>query len=315
MSHIFDALQRSETERAGVEGPEFSLVTELLQAAEREAAAERQTSVEPEATVQREAAALVQEVPTSLPTAVAQTSNPAVEQFSQFQSLRVQVPPQSRLVSVTDKGSLAAEKFRFLGVRLRQLQQSRPLKKVLITSTIPEEGKSMVAANLACTLARRAPQKILLVEGDLRRPAITQMFGFGKFPGMIELLQGERGPMQSIYHLEGSGVWLLPAGSSPRNPMELMQSGRLSALMDQLAAWFDWIVIDSPPILPLADTSIWMRLADGILLVSRPGITQKQQLCRGLEAIEPTKLVGALLNGSTTTPTSDYYYHYGRTRE
>jgi Mrp family chromosome partitioning ATPase len=80
--------------------------------------------------------------------------------------------------------------------------------------------------------------------------------------------------------------------------------------MDQLTDWFDWIIIDSPPVLPLADTSVWTRLADGILLVTRQGTTEKQQLQRGLEALEPKKLIGALLNCSRNTAHSDYYYHY-----
>jgi capsular exopolysaccharide synthesis family protein len=321
MSHIFDALQKSAAEGSGIEIPSALLATELLQAAERKAAPEDATAVcepprqgdialVPEATEEPHSAAVV-EPADELPVAAGlPTRDTGVDQFSQFQSLKVLVPPQSRLVCVTDKESLAAEKFRFLGVRLRQLQQKRPLKKVLITSTIPQEGKTMVAANLACTLARRNQHKTLLLEGDLRRPSLAQLFGLGKVPGMSEWLQGERGPMTSIYQLEGAGLWLLPAGSAPRNPLELMQSGRLSALMDQLTTWFDWIVIDSPPVLPLADTSIWMRLADGILLVARQGTTEKAQLQRGLEAIEPAKLLGALLNCSANTAYSDYYYHY-----
>ena len=89
-----------------------------------------------------------------------------------------------------------------------------------------------------------------------------------------------------------------------------MQSGKLSPLMEQLEAWFDWIVIDSPPVLPLADTSLWSRLADGILLVTRPGVTQKKQLQRGLAALETKKLLGALVNGSTDMAHSDYYQRY-----
>ena len=81
--------------------------------------------------------------------------------------------------------------------------------------------------------------------------------------------------------------------------------------MEELTAWFDWIVIDSPPVLPLADTSLWVRQADGILLVTRKGITEKQQLQRGLEALERSKLLGALVNGSTDTVHSDYYLRYG----
>jgi Mrp family chromosome partitioning ATPase len=135
------------------------------------------------------------------------------------------------------------------------------------------------------------------------------MFGLGKNPGLCEWLEGERNLEASIYHLTGSGLWILPAGSTPSDALELLQSGKLSTLMNQLTTWFDWIIIDSPPVLPLADTSVWMRLADGILLASRQGTTEKRQLQRGLEAIEPKKLIGALVNSSTSATASDYYYN------
>ena len=319
MSHIFDALQKSEAERTGIDAGALA-ATELLEVAERQATAEHETALQSETGVQsavdssREtpplpaAASLFAAASNSSPEPTARTGQ--IDQFKQFESLHVLVPLQSRLVCVTEKESLAAEKFRFLAVRLRQLQQHRPLKKVLITSSVPQEGKSMVAANLACTLARKRGQKTLLFEGDLRRPSFAQMFGLGKISGLCEWLQGESLPTTSIYYLEGPELWILPAGSAPRNPLELMQSGRLSVLMEQLTAWFDWIVIDSPPVLPLADTSIWMRLADGILLVTRQGTSAKRQLQRGLEVIEQSKLIGALLNSSTNTAHSDYYYHY-----
>jgi len=303
MSHIFDALQRSESEQAGAELPALSVATEVLQSAERKKAIERGAMGDHERLAEPGAAV-------ELPVEVVPAQEAGIDQFAQLQSLRVLVPPQSKLVCLTDQDSLAAEKFRFLAVRLRQIRQNRQLKKVLITSTIPEEGKSMVAANLACTLARRTQQKTLLLEGDLRRPTLTQLFGVGKLPGITEWLQGERGPMTSIYRLEDAGLWMLPAGNSPRNPLELMQSGRLPALMDQLSTWFDWIVIDSPPVLPLADTSVWARLADGVLLVTRQGSTEKHQLQRGLETIERSKLIGALVNSATDAANSDYYARY-----
>jgi capsular exopolysaccharide synthesis family protein len=185
------------------------------------------------------------------------------------------------------------------------------LKKLLITSTIPEEGKSMVAANLACTLASRRQQKTLLLEGDLRRPTLLRQFGLGKIPGLTEYLRGVVTATIPVYRLEALGIWIMPAGSAPENPLELMQCGRLSPLMERLATWFDWIVIDSPPILPLADTSVWSRLADGILLVTRQGKTDKRQLKRGLEAIERSKLLGALVNSSNSAAHNDYYQRYG----
>jgi capsular exopolysaccharide synthesis family protein len=291
MSHIFDALQRSEAERGGTETredtflrePAFTVATELLEIAERK----RRTP----------SGAVVDRLETA-------------DFLNQFPSLPVSLLPNSRLVSVGEDESLGAEKFRFLAVRLRQLRQSRTMKKVLITSTIPQEGKSTVAANLACTLARRKQHKTLLLEGDLRRPTVAQKFGLGKVPGLSEWLRGETESM-NIYRLEALGLWVLPAGSAPENPLELMQSGKLQPLMDQLTSWFDWIVIDSPPVLPLADTSIWARLTDGILLVTRKSVTEKQQLQRGLEALERSKLLGALVNGSTDAAHSDYYQRYG----
>ena len=165
----------------------------------------------------------------------------------------------------------------------------------------------MVSANLAVTLAR-AKQRVLVLEGDVRRPALSDAFGLSGDSGLCEWLLGERNLTSSIYHLEGPGLWIMPSGRSPQNPLELLQSSKLPALMSQLSDWFDTVVIDSPPVLPLADTSIWMRLADGILLVTRQGTTEKRQLERGLEALDSQKLIGALLNCSRSTLHSDYYY-------
>ena len=297
MSHIFDALQRSESERNGVDLREIVEATDLLEAAERAAAV-----AEPLSTPFTEAPPKFE-----LPLQPLPPSG-----LSEFESLPVSIPPDNRLVSLTDKDGLAAEKFRYLAVRLRQLQQVRPLKKLLITSTIPEEGKTMVAANLACTLARKREQKTLLMDGDLRRPNVARQFGLGRVAGLSEWLHRGSGPISSIYRLEAAGLWVLPAGSTPQNPLELIQGGGLQALTEQLSASFDWIVIDSPPVLPLADTSVWARLADGILLVTRQGTTQKEQLKRGLEALDQSKLLGALINCSTHVAHTDYYYRYSQ---
>lgn len=324
MSYIFDALQKSQAERSGVDKRALTAATELIEAAERQAAAQRDAAVKADSAAQLAAVADLQggvALETDFSSsdsedlqfdseACSAASSPQIDQFSQFQSLRTLVPLQSRVVCVTDKDSLAAEKFRFLAVRLRQLRQSRELKKVMVTSSVPQEGKSMVAANLACTLARRARQRTLLLDGDLRRPSISNVFGLGKLPGICEWLQGDSGPAECIHRHEEAGLWILPAGSTPRNPLELMQSGRLSRIMDQLTAWFDWVVVDTPPVLPLADTSVWMRVVDGVLLVARQGTSEKRQLQRGLEAIDRSKLIGALLNCSSSSAHNDYYYHY-----
>jgi len=321
VSHIFDGLQKSESLRPGGESSQPTDATELLRHIEHRTASMWEAAhVETPSPVtgagrvtpfgRRDGTLDTTAVEARLVSEQSTTVN-AEDVFGQFQLLPISVTPQNRLICVTDNESPAAEAFRLLGVRLRDLRRKRPLRKLLITSTIPQEGKSLVSANLACTLALRVPERTLLVEGDLRRPSLSQMFGIGRVPGLNEYLQGERTLMDSIYHLEAAGTWILPAGNSPSNPLELLQSGKLPEMMDQLAEWFDWVIVDSPPILPLADASVWMRSADGVLLVTRQGTTEKRQLQRGLEAIESKKLIGALLNGSTTPAHSSYYY-YGK---
>jgi capsular exopolysaccharide synthesis family protein len=319
MSHIFDALQRSEAERSEIDPSTLTGATEMLRRAERRAASKWETAAlpgPPDVTKGADRVASfgpVEVLPvrtaTEVPGAAGfSLTNESLDVFGQFQSLKVSLAPESRLVCLTDSGSPAAEAFRLLGVRLRHLKRDRSLKKVLITSTIPQEGKSMVSANLACTLALKTQQRLLVLEGDVRRPSLSQMFGIGRNPGLCEFLQGERSLRSSIYHLEAPNLWILPAGSAPSNALELLQSGRLSTMMDQLTLWFDWIIIDTPPVLPLADTSVWMRLADGILMATRLGTTEKRQLRRGLEAIESKKLLGALVNSSKNAANNDYYY-------
>jgi capsular exopolysaccharide synthesis family protein len=170
----------------------------------------------------------------------------------------------------------------------------------------------MVAANLACALAG-GKQQVLLVEGDLRRPSLAKQLGLDHAPGLSQLLQGKSDDFNNILHLESQGFCLLPAGNIHTNPLEMMEMGRLGVCMDRAAAGFDWVVIDSPPILPVADTTIWTRLADAVMLVTRPGVTIKSQLQRSLEAVEQSKLLGAVLNASTEATASKYYSHYVKT--
>ena len=307
MSQIFDALQRSDAERSGDKSSEQMQPTDVLRRAERLESQKWQHQSAPVAL--EEKLAELEEADRSLLSidSISSRRDPPSEIFSQFRSLEVSLALQDRMVCLTDADSAASEAFRLLGVRIRDLRRVRPLKKILVTSSIPQEGKSMVSANLAVTLAR-AKQRVLVLEGDVRRPALSDAFGVAPDAGLCAWLGGERDLTSSIYYLESAGLWIMPAGTSPQNPLELLQQGKLAALMNQLTEWFDTVIIDSPPVLPLADTSIWMRLADGILLVTRQGVTEKRQLRRGLEAISTQKLIGAIVNCSITSTRSDYYY-------
>jgi protein-tyrosine kinase len=304
MSRIFDALQRSGLEQTGIEYPDMvSVATEVFEASQPQGSAHAVNAhLGPELLSRLESA-----VSLASATEVSAAPQGVSDVPKEFPALEVSVTPASRLVFLTEPDGIAAEKFRFLGVRLRQLRQNRPLKKILITSTIPEEGKSLVAANLAGVLARRK-EKVLLIEGDMRRPTLAQQFGVGRLAGLAEWLQSGMQTPSNIYRLGGPDFWLLPAGNPPANALELMQSGKLSQLMAHLSTMFDWIIVDSPPLLPLADATVWVRFTDGTLLVTREGKTEKASLKRGLEALKKSDLLGVVLNDSSHVE-HDYYYH------
>jgi capsular exopolysaccharide synthesis family protein len=319
MSRIFDALQRSEGERAGSESSALPEGQQLLREAERRVASDWDAVVsvrepEPEILILDnelispgfvESTRAATEMPVG---ASLMTAGKRMELINSFQTLPASINSDSRLVSLLDRKSPAAEAVRLLALRLRDFRRSGTLKKVVVTSTIPQEGKSTITANLACTLARRTEERVLLIEGDMRLPVQFRMFGFEQKLGLCGLLRDECTVSESVYYIKEAAVWILPAGISAGNPLELMQSPRLNAVMDQLSSCFDWIIIDSPPVLPLADTSVWMRLADGVLLVTREGVTEKKQLKKGIEALEPQKILGAIINGSKASKYSEYYY-------
>jgi capsular exopolysaccharide synthesis family protein len=231
------------------------------------------------------------------------------------ESQKISPTGDSRLISLTDQDSAAAEAFRLVAVRLREMRLRKPLKKLLITSTIPQEGKSMVAANLACTLAQRQQENVLLLEGDVRRPSLLKTFGMEERIGLCEWLRKKSGLVQCITFLPDVHLWLLPAGNANGNPMDILQPQELSPLIALLTEMFSWIIIDSPPELPLADVSVWSALSDGILLVTRYGTTKKKELLRGVKTIDSQKVIGAILNGSKSLTHSGYYYYGYSPRE
>jgi Mrp family chromosome partitioning ATPase len=114
-----------------------------------------------------------------------------------------------------------------------------------------------------------------------------------------------------LYKLNGTNLWFLPSGTPPANPLELMQSGRTTDLLDRLGKLFDWVIIDTPPVFPLADTTFWMKLSDGVLLITREGVTERKPLKRVLETIDRSILLGIVVNSSSSSEHKNYYQRYG----
>jgi capsular exopolysaccharide synthesis family protein len=298
MSYIYEALQRAEQERSGGSSPkDADSVADLLVGVEQE--------------IERKQA--LSELPASSPVQIQESQVRGAGSFKPTKSLLPAPPSDSRLICLTDQGGLAAEKFRVLGLKLRHLREKRKLKRIVVTSSIPEEGKSLVAANLAFNQSRSKVLNTVLIDGDLRRPELGRRLGFNRnLPGISEVLRGELKLVDVVYKLEGSGLWFIPAGVTPENPIEVMQAGRLQQILEQLETFFDWVIIDTPPVLPLADTPLWMKLADGVLLVTREGVCEKKQLERTVEVLDQSLMLGVIVNSCDSNEQKYYYSRYGQ---
>jgi capsular exopolysaccharide synthesis family protein len=210
---------------------------------------------------------------------------------------QVKIDEGCRLVFHTDPRSAAADRFRHLRMRLREPWETGKLKSILITSALPEDGKSTVAVNLASALCERGRRKVLLIEADLHRPSLTSMLGLEAGGGLAECLGAGQNPMSLIRRLEPLGWYLLPAGGECGNPTDLLQAAGLSGLLLRLAAHFDWILIDSPPVIPVTDAIALVRDVDALLMVVRAASTPRDAVQRSLDLLGRKKLLAVVLNG------------------
>jgi capsular exopolysaccharide synthesis family protein len=234
---------------------------------------------------------------------------------------KIEITPTTRLVSITDARGLGAEKFRALATRLQTRRKERDFKSLQITSAMVNEGKTLVASNLAVTLASYTGARVLLIEGDLHRPTIASLFGLGRREGIGEWWSAREGKERISHYvcrLEKTSLWFLSAGTSTDQPSQILQSARFAETFVQLASWFDWVVVDSTPMSPMADANLWSRLVDGTLLVVREGVTAIRSLKKGLESLDDPKLVGIVLNEASEfdhTNYADQYYALSAVQE
>ncbi len=218
--------------------------------------------------------------------------------------------PEQRLVSIVDPDSQGAEMFRVLSTRLAHMQSKRRLQKLLITSSVCDEGKSVVAVNLALSMARRPNERILLVEADLRRPTASTLLTSSRLRGISEWSEGKLALEDALYQVDGLPLWLLAAGQPIVEPMPLLESDRFAKMLDAISSIFDWVILDATPMLPMADSASLARLSDGVLVVVREGFTRRKVLNKALDSIEKSKLLGTVLNQASML-NIDYDRYYG----
>ncbi|HLW53533.1 MAG TPA: CpsD/CapB family tyrosine-protein kinase [Candidatus Angelobacter sp.] len=223
-------------------------------------------------------------------------------------SLNTAATPEKRLVTLDGQRSLGSEKIRILAAKLRHLQDQRSIKRLLITSSVKDEGKTVLSANLAISFAKMK-QRVLLIDGDCHHANAGLLLGANGSPGLSDWWRSEQPIETYLMRVNGLPLWFLPAGGPLDQVLEMLQSTQVLNLLSKMTSWFDWVVIDSPPSAPLADSAVWARLADGILLVTRNGRTPKRLLRKVLESLEASKLLGIVLN-DCSDPDQRYYAHY-----
>ncbi len=202
--------------------------------------------------------------------------------------------------------SLAAEQYRQLRTRLSLSEGASAVRTVLITSPQKGEGKSITSANLALTMAQELHRRVVLIEADLRKPSLHQLFGLAPGAGLSDYLSGAAELEQVTKFLPEHHLTVIPAGSTPGNPAELLGSTAMRRLLDQLRTTFDRVILDTPPVLPLADVAILAPMVDGALMVVRAGYTPKPAIENALRAFDSSRLLGVVLNESGLE--DDYRY-------
>jgi len=204
-----------------------------------------------------------------------------------------------------------AERFRTLRSRLYQIAAVRPLKRVLITSSVPEEGKTFIASNLAQSIIRQENRKVLLIDGDLRASRLHLTLGATGTPGLTDYLRGEADESQIIQVGTQDNLCFIPGGSVVSNASELLHSEKLKVLLNHLTPIFDWVIIDSPPAIAVHDASIVADMCDGVLFVVRAGKTDFEMAQKAAGEFHETNLLGVVLNRVDKSAThGDYYYGY-----
>jgi len=224
-------------------------------------------------------------------------------------------PDANRILFLEGKSeSAGAEEFRTLRAKLYQAREKRPLKKILVTSPVPQEGRSFVAANLAHVLALQPSSRVLLIDADLRNPGLHVLLGTTTNPGLTEYLMGgveefvvmQRGRLESLY--------FIPAGGLPVNPSDALANGRVKSLLQSLEGMFDWIVIDSPAALPVSDAAQVANFCDGVLLVVRSSSTPFDVARNALGRFRQEHILGVLLNGTAPAAPSGSQQYRGNGR-
>jgi protein-tyrosine kinase len=304
MSRIHDALKRAEQEKTALPP-----------------AAERNVVNSDSATGSSQLPSSSGLAPSSKMHAVPPPANSSIAtEFNEFVSrcTRVQWATDSsfRTPLTSEAGRVVAERFRTLRSRLYQISGTRTLKCILITSSVPAEGKTFVATNLARSLARQADRHVLLIDADLRAPRLHTALGATSAPGLSDYLREETDEYRITQNDPAfPNLCFIPCGTRVSNPSEILLSNRMKDLLSGVRPAFDWVILDSPPSLPVHDANRLADWCDGVLFVVRAGQTHHQVASKASSEFRNKNLLGVVMNEvERSEAQGDYYYGQSQTK-
>jgi len=261
---------------------------------------------------QPEASPAMQPVPAAKPPALRLNLSPSL--LDQVPLVPFQPAPESHLLDLSNSHETPAEEFRTLRTRLNHLQTLQPLHTVVVTNPSPAEEKTFSAVNLALAQSHLAESSVLLGDFDLRRPVIHNLFQIDRAPGLSDYLTGQCSFAESLRRVEGMNLYVLPAGSPVRNPLELLNMRQAKALFEELPRVFNWAIFDTPPLLFSADANLLSTMADGTILVVKIGATTFDNVARAMQSLCENNVLGIVANGARASELySKYTYYYSKT--
>lgn len=216
----------------------------------------------------------------------------------------------SLLVNPSKPREAPAEEFRSLRTRLNHIQTLQPLRTLVVTSASPAEGKSFTAANLAIAQSQLADKRVLLADFDFRRPSVNKTFQIDCAPGITDYLTGKASLASIMRKVAGTNLYILTAGDAVSNPLELLNLKECKALIGDLRDHFDWVVLDSPPLLFAADGNLLATMCDGTILVVRIGATTFDAVTRAMQSLCENNVLGVVVNGARRGELYSKYTYY-----
>ncbi|MCU0245217.1 MAG: CpsD/CapB family tyrosine-protein kinase [Bryobacter sp.] len=250
------------------------------------------------------------------PTASTTAAPAAVESLAlhglldKVQEVAFNPAPEAHLIDATRPHEAPTEEFRTLRTRLNHLQSLQPIHSVVVTSPSPAEGKSLAAVNLALAQSHLAGNLTLLADFDFRRPIVHNLFQIERSPGVTDYLLGKAALEDTIKRIAGTNLYVMPAGEAVINPLELLNLQEVRVLIQNLPKLFNWVILDSPPLLFAADANLLSTMSDGAIIVVRIGYTTVDSITRAMQSLCQNNVLGIVANGARRGELYSKYTYY-----